>query len=90
LTISHIGKETNLLEQHEEGILLTDPQAVYLGERDWETVRSLLDRVSISDLADESGVPARTLRSYRRGDRRLSAKKLGAIEEALVRMLDNS
>ena len=32
--VSHIGKETNLLEQQEEGILLTDPQAVYLGEGD--------------------------------------------------------
>jgi hypothetical protein len=90
LTVLHIGKESNLLEQQEEGTLLTDPQAVYLGEGDLEAIRSQLDRVSISELAARSGVSERMLRSVRQGTRRPSEKVLEAIIEALAEMLDDS
>jgi transcriptional regulator with XRE-family HTH domain len=53
-------------------------------------LRPYLDRVSISELAKLSGVPARTLRSYRRGDRRPTPKKLHRIMEALAQMLDEA
>jgi hypothetical protein len=86
--VSHIGKETNLLEQQEEGIIPIDPQAVYLGEGDWEILRSLLDRVSIPELAAQSEVSERMLRSLRKGDRRASAKTLQKITAALAQLLD--
>jgi hypothetical protein len=35
ISITRIGKETNLLEQQEEGVLIADPQAVYRGEGEW-------------------------------------------------------
>ncbi len=88
LTAFHIGKETNLLEQQEERVLLTDPQAVYLGGGEWESLRPWLGRVSIRKLSKLSGVPERRLREYRQGARRPSAKRLRAIVAALVRMLD--
>jgi hypothetical protein len=88
LTVSHIGKETNLLEAQEEGVLIADPQAVYSGGGEWEAIRSQLDRVLISELSNRSGVPVRTLRSYQLGDHRPPAKNREAIEAALVRMLD--
>jgi hypothetical protein len=90
LTIFHIGKESNLLEQQEEGVLLIDPQAIYAGGDDWEAIRPWLDRVSISKLAARSGVSPRMLRNLRQGDRRPSAKTVEAITEALVRMLDEA
>jgi hypothetical protein len=90
VTISHIGKETNFLEQQKEGVLLTDPQSVYLGEGDLEAIRSLLDRVSISKLAAQSGVSERMLRSIRRGDRRPSAKTFRKITGALAQSLDEA
>ncbi len=34
LSVRYIGKETNLIEQQEEGVLLVDPQAVYVDPRD--------------------------------------------------------
>ncbi len=89
LTISHIGKETNLIEQQEEGILDFDPQGVYSGGGEWELVRSWLDRVSIPRLAAESGISERTLRHWRRGDRRPLAKTIRAITETLSRMLND-
>jgi len=90
LSISHIGKETNFLEAQEEGVLLTDPQAVYSREGEWEATRPYLDQVSISELAGRSGVSQRMLRDLRQGTRLPSAKRLGAIIAALVRMLDGS
>ena len=33
ISITHIGKESNLLEQQEEGVLDADPQAAILGRR---------------------------------------------------------
>jgi len=90
LTVVHIGKEANLLEQQEEGVLLTDPQAVYFGGGEWEAIRPWLDRVSIRKLSRLSGVPERRLREYRQGARRPSAKRLGAIMPHLAQMLDET
>jgi hypothetical protein len=90
LSVLHIGKETNLLEQQEEGVLLADPQAVYFGGGEWETTRPNLDGVSISELAVRSGVSQRMLRNLRQGTRSASHKTLEAIAAALVRMLDGS
>jgi hypothetical protein len=89
LPVFHIGKETNLIEQHEEGVLLADPQAVYLSGGEWEAVRSQLDSVPTAKLAELSGVSPRMIRALRRGDRRPSAKTVEAITEALVRVLND-
>jgi len=89
-TIFHIGKEANLIDQQEDGTLLTDPQAVYLGEGDFEAIRSLLQSVSIAKVADLSGVSPRMLRDIRQGTRRPSAKTLEAITGALGRLLDEA
>ncbi len=88
LYATHIGKESNLLEQQEEGILLDDPQAIYWGAGEWEGIRSQLDRVSIPELAERSGVSPRMLRNLLKGDRRPSAKTLEAIAAALLRLLE--
>jgi hypothetical protein len=88
--VFHIGKETNLLDQQVEGVLLTNPQAVYLGEGDLEAIRSQLQSVSIAKVADLSGVSPRMLRDIRQGTRRPSAKRLGAITAALAQMLDEA
>jgi DNA-binding transcriptional regulator YiaG len=90
LSISHIGKETHLLEAQEERVLLIGPQAVYLGGGEWETIRPWLYRVSISKLSALSGVSQRMLRDIRQGKRRPSGKNLEAIMAALVRLLDDS
>jgi hypothetical protein len=90
LSICHIGKESNLIEQQEEGVLLSDPQAVYSEEGDWEMICSQLDRVLLSRLAKLSGVSERRLREYRNGDRKPSRKRRDAIAAALGRMLENS
>jgi len=90
LSVLHIGKETNLLEQQEEGVLLADPQAAYFGGGEWETIRPWLGRVSFRKLSRLSGVPDRRLREYRQGVHRPELKRLGAITAALVRMLDGS
>ncbi len=79
----HIGKETNLLEQQEEGVLVADPQAVYFGEDDQEALRELLWRISIPKLAVASGASERMLRAIRSGERRASARGVRAIVEAV-------
>jgi transcriptional regulator with XRE-family HTH domain len=84
LTVCHIGKETNLLEQQEEGVLRADPQAIYLGGGQSEAIRFWLRRVSIPKLAARSGVRERMLRNLRRGGRRPSAKTVEAITAALA------
>ncbi len=86
LSVCHIGKESNLIEQQEEGVLLSDPQVVYPGGGEWEAIRSQLDRVSISELSRLSGISERRLREYRQGARRPSAKRLEAIAGALGRV----
>ena len=88
LSVLHIGKETNLLEQQEEGVLLADPQAVYFGAGEWETIRPWLGRVSKRELSRLSGVPERRLREYRQGMHRPSAKTLDTIVTGLGQMLD--
>jgi hypothetical protein len=90
LSVTHIGKESNLLEQQEEGILIADPQAVYWGEGDFKAIRSLLNRVPIVKLATLSGVSPEMLRKVRRGERRPSAKTAGAIMDALGWLLDET
>lgn len=88
LSICHIGKETNLLEQQEKGLLIADPQVVYWSEGDWEAIRPYLSHVSISELSVESGVDERMLRYLRRGERRPSLETCRAIAAALGSMLD--
>ena len=88
LYATHIGKESNLLEQQEEGILLDDPQAIYWGAGEWEGIRSQLDRERIPKLSRETRIPERTLRAYRRGTRKPPPEKVKAIAAALVRMLE--
>ena len=90
LGVRHIGKEANLLEEQEKGVQPTDPQKVYPGGGEWETIRPLLDLVSIPELAARSGVSERMLQYLRKGKRQPSAKTLEAIEAALVRMLDEA
>ena len=85
----HIGKETNLIEQQEEGVLIDDPQAVYLGGGEWEALRSRLDRVSLAELSKEAGISERRLREYRQGKRRPRAERVAVIAAAVVRMLDD-
>jgi hypothetical protein len=87
-TIRFIGKETNLLEQQEEGVAITDPQAVYSYEMELELLRAHLEEVSIRELAERSGVSQRMLRDVRAGRRRLSAQRLDAVVEVLAELLD--
>ena len=89
-SVSHIGKATNLLEQQEEGVVFTDPQAVFVGGREWEATRSWLDSISIPELSILSGVPERTIRHYRLGDRKSPPEKAEAIVQALVWMLNDT
>jgi hypothetical protein len=90
LCVFHIGKETNLIEQQEEGVALADPQAVYLGGGEWEAIRARMEAVPTRKLASLTGINERTLRAYRQGTRPIPAEKVGAIAEALARMLDAS
>ena len=87
LCIFHIGKETNLLEQQEEGVLTGDPQAAYLGGGEWEAIRAQMEGVPIPKLAVLTGINERTLRAYRQGTRPTPGGKVGVIAEALVRIL---
>jgi hypothetical protein len=85
--VLHIGKETNLLEQQQEGVLEIDPQEVYLSEADYQRLQELIGQVSIPKLAAASGVSERMLRYLRDGSRRPSPAVaqaiLGAVGEAL-------
>jgi hypothetical protein len=87
LTIRHIGKETNLLEQQTEGVALEDPQTVYTAASDWEMIRSWLKRVSLAELAKLSGVHERRLRDYREGKQEPRRERMAASVEALARVL---
>lgn len=42
-----------------------DPLAVYWSKADWEMLRPWLERVPLAELARETEIPERTLRSYR-------------------------
>ncbi len=86
LSVTHIGKETNLLEQQQEGVILDDPQAVYSEDGDWEAIRARMAGVSITRLAALSGVSERMLRNLRKGDRQPSRRTRKAITAALARM----
>ena len=91
LSISHIGKATNLLEAQQEGVLVSDPQAVYVGGGEWETIRPYLNQESIfKKLAAITGISKRTLRAYRQGARKPKPERLEVIKAALVRVLDDS
>jgi hypothetical protein len=88
--VFHIGKEANLIEQQEKGVVLADPQAVYLGGGEWESIRARMKGVDIRKLAALTGINERTLRAYRQGTRPIPPEKVGAIAGALARMLDAS
>ena len=76
LTVLHIEKETNLI-QEEEGVLLDGPQAVYPGGGEWETIRRWLHRVSLAELSKETGIRERRLREYRQGAQNASKSDAG-------------
>jgi hypothetical protein len=84
-TIRHIGKETNLIEQHEAGVVLADPLTVYVSGNDSDRMCGLLKRVSLREVARESGVSERMLRNLRKGDRHPSADTIRRIEFGLSR-----
>ena len=86
LSVTHIGKETNLLEQQGEGVLRDDPQAVYSRDGEWEEIRAQMAGVSIRKLAALSGVSERMLRNLRKGDRQPSRRTRKAITAALARI----
>jgi hypothetical protein len=88
--VFHIGKEANLIEQQEKGVVLGDPQLVYLGSGEWEAIRAKMEGVDIRKLAALTGINQRTLRAYRQGTRPIPPEKVGAIAGALARMLDAS
>jgi len=82
LSISHIGKESNLLEEQEEGILFADPQLVYSDPGEWEMIRARLQGVRLRDVARPTGISTRRLREYRRGARvpsRETSKRIAGI-----------
>jgi hypothetical protein len=76
--------------RHSPGVVVVPTTTLRTRDSPRAAIRSQLDRVSISGLADRSGIPAQTFRSYRRGDRRPSVKAIEAIEAALGRMLDEA
>jgi hypothetical protein len=88
LTVRLIGKESNLLEQQEEGVLVTDPRAVYPSNVEWELLRRRLGEVSITELAAASGVSERMLWYLRDGSRQPSPAMARAILGALGEMLE--
>jgi hypothetical protein len=88
LTVRLIGKETNLLEQQEEGVLVTDPQAVYPCSSEWELLRRHLKNVDLKTLAELSGIDERRLREYRQGARVPKRERVEKIVEALGELLD--
>ncbi len=65
----------------------SNTEGEHLGRRNLP--RELLRTVSISELAQLSGVSERMLRGLRQGTRRPSAATLEVITEALVRILDD-
>jgi hypothetical protein len=69
-------------------VLTADPQAVYSYEMELELLRAHLEEVSIRELAERSGGSPRMLRDVRAGNRRLSARRLDAVIEALAELLD--
>jgi hypothetical protein len=87
IAIQLIGKETNLLEQQADGVLIADPQTVYSSASEWERIRLRLGEVSIPELAKRSGVSERMLRYLRDGSRQPSPATAQAILGALGEML---
>jgi hypothetical protein len=72
VTVRFIGKEANLIEQQEEGVLLGDPQAVYDGPKNpggWEAVRRRLGPIPATHLAVLTGLSPRMIRNVKRGER---------------------
>jgi transcriptional regulator with XRE-family HTH domain len=61
---------------------------VYPGEKEWEAIRTYLDRETRKKLTALTGINERTLRSYRQRTRKPKPEKLEAIAAALGRMLD--
>lgn len=64
--IRHIGKESNRLDETEDGIV-RDAAEVYTEYRDerreWETAREVLRTIGVPELARRTGMSERTLRS---------------------------
>lgn len=64
--VRHIGKESNRLDETEDG-LVTDRDEVYVKYRDewreWEKARAVLKEVGVPELARMTGMSERTLRS---------------------------
>ncbi len=68
-------------------MVLCESQQVYWSAGDWETLRPWLDRVSLPELSKLTGIPERTLRSYRLGKRLPPPATREAITRALATML---
>ena len=86
-SIREIGKETNLIEHEEEGVLVSDPQAVYSGPGEREMIRTWLGRVRLADVAVRTRIEERRLREYRAGRRWPKRHKERVIVEALMGVL---
>ena len=76
-----------LREEETEGVALCEPQTVYWSASDWETLRPWLDRVSLAELSDLTGIDQRRLREYRQGKRKPPAERVERMAEALTRLL---
>jgi hypothetical protein len=81
LTIQTIGKDANLIEQQEAGVLLGDPQAAYASPLELDQLRARLSAVSIRELAARSGLSERMLRAVRDGSRRPAPATARAFTE---------
>lgn len=91
LSVRYIGKETNLIEQREEGVLLVDPQAVYVDPGDpagWEAIREWLRRIPATHIAALSGRSASLIRYLGQGQRRPSHATREAVTAAVIRYLN--
>ena len=85
----HIGKESNLLEEQQHGVIHCDPQTVFSTGGDLEALRVWLRRVPAAEVARLSGVSESMIRAIRNGNRNPSDEKLAAIEWALSRIPDD-
>ena len=84
--IRHIGKESNLLEEQQHGVIHCDPQTVFSTGGDLEALRVWLGRESVAEVARISGISERMIRAIRNGERNPSGENLAAIEWALSRI----
>ena len=88
--IRHIGKESNLLEEQQHGVISCDPQTVFSTGGDLEALRAWLRSVPVAEVARLSGVSERMVRAIRNGERDPGAETLAKIEWALSRLSEDN